>query len=226
MSLEFSGHGLTLRFTTLPGFHSLPERFMPYWVLGSGLLISVLAFVITLLQTRALTAARRHGADAQAAERRLRLANERFELAASAVTSAIYDYSFRTGTLVWTQGLTELAGYRVEEAGPASAWWLERVHPDDQARVQGGHVHAPIGHRHAAVVGAATDDGGRGHLVLVAPELLSGPRIHRDRMAERGGQVHDPVHDEGRGLEGTDRPARLIHPARYQGVSVLRVDLL
>ena len=137
MSLEFGGHSLTLRFTTRPGFHSLPERLMPYWVLGSGLLISVLAFGITLLQTRALTAARRLGADLQGAERRLRQANERFELATSAVTSAIYDYSFRTGTLVWTQGLTELAGYRVEEAGPASAWWLERVHPDDQARVQG-----------------------------------------------------------------------------------------
>ncbi len=134
--LEFGGHSLTLRFTTLPGFHSLPERLVPYWVLGSGVLISVLAFVITLLQTRALTAARRLGADLQVAERRLRQANERFELATSAVTSAIYDCTFRNGTVVWTQGLTELSGYRVDEAGPTSAWWLERVHPDDQARVQ------------------------------------------------------------------------------------------
>ena len=136
MSLEFGGHSLTLRFTTRPGFHSLPERLMPYWVLGSGLLISVLAFGITLLQTRPLTAARWLGADLQGAERRLRQANERFELATSAVTSAIYDCTFRNGTVVWTQGLTELAGYRVDEAGPTSAWWLERVHPDDQARVQ------------------------------------------------------------------------------------------
>ncbi len=134
--IEFGGHSLTLRLSTLPGFHSLGERLVPYWVLGSGLLISVLAFVITLLQTRALTAARRLGADLQAAERRLRQANERFELATSAVSSAIYDCPFRNGTVVWTRGLTELAGYRVEEAGPTSAWWLERVHPDDQARVQ------------------------------------------------------------------------------------------
>jgi PAS domain S-box-containing protein len=134
--LEFGGHGLTLRFATRPGFHALAERLVPYWVLGSGLLISVLAFVITLLQTRALTAARRLGAHLQAAERRLRQANERFELATSAVTSAIYDCAFRNGTVVWTQGLTELTGYRLDEAGPTSAWWLERVHPDDRARVE------------------------------------------------------------------------------------------
>jgi two-component system cell cycle sensor histidine kinase/response regulator CckA len=70
------------------------------------------------------------------AERRLRQANERFELAAAAVTSAIYDCTFRQRTVVWTPGLTELAGYRVDEAGPTSAWWLERVHPDDRARVE------------------------------------------------------------------------------------------
>jgi PAS domain S-box-containing protein len=136
LPLEFGGHTWTLRFATLPAFHSLPERLVPYWVLGSGLLISVLAFVITLLQTRALTAARRLSAEVQMGERRLRQANERFELAAAAVTSAIYDCTFRQGTVVWTPGLTELAGYRVDEAGPTSAWWLERVHPDDRARVE------------------------------------------------------------------------------------------
>jgi PAS domain S-box-containing protein len=136
MSLEFGGRQLTLHFETRPGFHPLAERFVPYWVLGSGLLISVLAFVITLLQTRALTAARRLGADLQAAERRLRQANDRFELATSAVTSAIYDCTVRSGGVVWTQGLTEAAGYRLDEAGPTRAWWLEHVHPDDRTRVQ------------------------------------------------------------------------------------------
>ncbi len=133
--VSFGGQTWTLRFATLPAFHSLAERLVPYWVLGSGLLISVLAFVITLLQTRALTAARRLGTELQAAERRLRRANERFELAASAVSSAIYDWSLQHGTVAWTQGLTELAGYRPEEAEATYEWWLERIHPDDRARV-------------------------------------------------------------------------------------------
>jgi len=133
--VSFGGQTWTLRFATLPAFHSLAERLVPYWVLGSGLLISVLAFVITLLQTRALTAARRLGTELQAAERRLRRANERFELAASAVSSAIYDWNLQHGTVAWTQGITELCGYRIDEIEPTYEWWIERVHPDDRARV-------------------------------------------------------------------------------------------
>ncbi len=135
MALDFSGHRLTLHFATRPAFHSRAERLVPYWVLGSGLLISVLAFVITLLQTRALTAARRLGVELQVAERRLRRANERFELAASAVSSAIYDWNLQHGTVAWTQGLTEMCGYRLEEIDPTYEWWTERIHPDDRPRV-------------------------------------------------------------------------------------------
>ncbi|MGH7420885.1 MAG: PAS domain S-box protein, partial [Candidatus Rokuibacteriota bacterium] len=133
--VTFGGHTWTLRFAALPAFHSRAERLMPYWVLGSGLVISLLAFVITLLQTRALTAARRHGADLRMAERRLRRANERFELAAAAVSSAIYDRNLQHETVTWTPGLTEMCGYRLDEADPTYEWWNERVHPDDRPRV-------------------------------------------------------------------------------------------
>jgi PAS domain S-box-containing protein len=133
--MHFGGHQWTLRFATLSSFHSVSERLVPIWVLGSGLLISVLAFVITLLQTSALTRARRLGAELQTAERRLRQANERFELAASAISSAIYDWNFRLGTVVWTQGLTEMSGYRLDEVASTYEWWIERVHPEDRPRV-------------------------------------------------------------------------------------------
>jgi PAS domain S-box-containing protein len=132
----FGGQAWALRLATLPAFHSLSERLVPYWVLGSGLLISVLAFVITLLQTRALTAARRLGAELQTAERRLRRANERFELAASAGGSAIYDWNLQHGTMTWTQGLSEMGGYPLDETEPTYAWWSERIHPDDRPRVE------------------------------------------------------------------------------------------
>jgi PAS domain S-box-containing protein len=145
--VTFGGQTWTLQLATLPTFHSRAERLVPFWVLGSGLLISVLAFVITLQQTRALTAARRLGAELQTAERRLRRANERFELAASAVGSAIYDWSLQHGTVAWTQGLSEMCGYRLEEIDPTHEWWIERIHPDDrprlherfQAAAAGGH---------------------------------------------------------------------------------------
>ncbi len=132
----FGGQSWTLHLATVPAFHSLAERLVPYWVLGSGLLISVLAFVITLLQTRALTAARRLGAELQTAERRLRRANERFELAASAVGSAIYDWNLQHGTMAWTQGITEMCGYRLDETEPTYEWWSGRIHPDDRPGVE------------------------------------------------------------------------------------------
>jgi PAS domain S-box-containing protein len=134
--IAFGGQIWTLRFAPLPAFHSRAERLVPYWVLGSGLLVSVLAFVITLQQTRALTAARRLGAELQVAERRLRRANERFELAASAVGSAIYDWNLERETMTWTQGLAELSGYRLAETEPTYAWWIERIHPDDRPRLE------------------------------------------------------------------------------------------
>jgi PAS domain S-box-containing protein len=92
--------------------------------------------VITLVQTRALTAARRLGAELQTAERRLRRANERFELAASAVGSAIYDWNLQHGTVAWTQGLAEMGGYRLEEVAATYDWWSARIHPDDRPRVE------------------------------------------------------------------------------------------
>jgi hypothetical protein len=134
--LHFGGHTWSLRLTTRPSFHSVPGRLAPYWVLGSGLLISVLAFVITRRETRALVRARRLGAEVQAAERRMRQANERFELAASAVSSAIYDRSLADGTVAWTHGLSEMGGYAREEIEPTSRWWLERLHPDDRPRIE------------------------------------------------------------------------------------------
>jgi CHASE1-domain containing sensor protein len=136
LPLVLGGHTWTLHVATLPAFHSRPERLIPPAVLGSGLLISVLAFVITLLQTHALLRARRMGSEIEAADRRLRQANERFELAAAAVRSAIYDWSLRHGTVVWTQGLTELCGYPLDEVGATHEWWIDRLHPADRARAQ------------------------------------------------------------------------------------------
>jgi PAS domain S-box-containing protein len=136
ITLTFGGHTWTLFFSTLPAFHSATDRVIPRSVLGAGLLVSVLAFSITCLQTRALVRARRLGSEIQMADRRLRQANERFELAASAVGSAIYDWSLRHGTVVWTQGLTEMCGYPLDEVVSTREWWVDQIHPDDRARVR------------------------------------------------------------------------------------------
>ncbi len=68
-------------------------------------------------------------------ELELRQANERFQLAASAVDCIIFDWSIETQTVDRTQGLLDVLGYRPEEAEPTLNWWTERIHPDDRQRV-------------------------------------------------------------------------------------------
>ncbi len=60
-------------------------------------------------------------------------ANERFRLAAAAVDGLIYDVDLAAGTVVRSEGLFALVGYRPEEAGSMAAWWEARIHPDDWA---------------------------------------------------------------------------------------------
>ncbi|MBE8990414.1 PAS domain S-box protein [Nostoc sp. LEGE 12450] len=69
-------------------------------------------------------------------EERLRLANERFQLAASAVNCLIYDWNVEQDTVERTNGLTRILGYSLDIAEPTGKWWRELVHPEDLPRVQ------------------------------------------------------------------------------------------
>src|SRR5438034_1194569 len=84
---------------------------------------------------------------------------------------------------------------------------------------------AAVGGGEPSVVGAAADDRSAALLVLVTPDLLACPRVKRDRVIERRGEVHDAVHYQRRGLEGADRAAGLVHPARDERSDVLGGDL-
>ncbi|MBD2679392.1 PAS domain-containing protein [Nostoc paludosum FACHB-159] len=69
-------------------------------------------------------------------EERLRIANERFELAAKAVNCLIYDWNLESDRIERTDGLTKLFGYSLEEAEPTGQWWVDRIHPDDLQSIQ------------------------------------------------------------------------------------------
>ncbi|ACC83426.1 PAS domain S-box protein [Nostoc punctiforme] len=69
-------------------------------------------------------------------EERLRLANERFQLAASAVNCLIYDWNVEQDTVERTDGLTRILGYSLDIAEPTGNWWRELVHPEDLQRVE------------------------------------------------------------------------------------------
>jgi PAS domain S-box-containing protein len=70
------------------------------------------------------------------AEEKIRLSNERFQLAAAAVNCLIYDWDFHKNTIIRTEGLTRVLGYSLQESQPTLAWWKTLIHPEDRSCLQ------------------------------------------------------------------------------------------
>ncbi|MEH2043158.1 PAS domain S-box protein [Nostoc sp.] len=98
---------------------------------------TVIAFVVDLSEQQAALCERKQVEQIlREKEERLRLANERFELAASAVNCLIYDWNIEQDSVERTDGLTRILGYSLAEAEPTGNWWCELVHPQDLPSVQ------------------------------------------------------------------------------------------
>jgi diguanylate cyclase (GGDEF)-like protein/PAS domain S-box-containing protein len=69
------------------------------------------------------------------AEQDLRVAEERYRLAARATKDLIWDIDPRTGRIHWDDGLGERFGYAADQLGTHSSWWSDRIHPDDRGRI-------------------------------------------------------------------------------------------
>ncbi|MBK5256304.1 MAG: PAS domain-containing protein [Vicinamibacteria bacterium] len=77
----------------------------------------------------------RLAASLAARETSLRASEERYALAAEATRDVIWDRDFETNTVLWSAGLTATFGHPIPSADVSSAWWEEKVHPDDRDRV-------------------------------------------------------------------------------------------
>jgi PAS domain S-box-containing protein len=70
------------------------------------------------------------------AEESLRKSNERFQLAARAVNSLIYDWDTVNKTIQLSDGITRIFGYSASEVEPTAEWWYNLIHPDDIEALQ------------------------------------------------------------------------------------------
>jgi PAS domain S-box-containing protein len=68
-------------------------------------------------------------------EEALRAGESRFRVVARATHDAIWEQDLATGHTSRGETFAALFGYRVEDVGPTADWWVERVHPDDRARI-------------------------------------------------------------------------------------------
>ena len=75
-------------------------------------------------------------AEVKATEDALRQSNERFDLAASAASGVTYDWDILNNRIVWTENLTAVFGYVLEEIQLSRAWWQAGIHPADLGRIR------------------------------------------------------------------------------------------
>src|SRR5581483_5864812 len=66
-------------------------------------------------------------------------------LLARATNDAVRDLDLTSNRIVWPQGLHELFGYDARSTSTDLAWWTDRVHPEDRARIVGSMPAAPSG---------------------------------------------------------------------------------
>ena len=68
-------------------------------------------------------------------ERALRDSEERYRLLNLATNDAVWDWNMATDTVWWNDRVERLFGYPAAEVTNELSWWVDRVHPDDRARV-------------------------------------------------------------------------------------------
>lgn len=71
-------------------------------------------------------------------QERLRLSEERFQLASRATNETIWDWNLETNAIEWNYASETLFGYSTEQVGTDLAWWVAQIHPEDQERVTAG----------------------------------------------------------------------------------------
>ncbi|MBV9281159.1 MAG: PAS domain S-box protein, partial [Chloroflexi bacterium] len=67
----------------------------------------------------------------------LRAANERFRLAEEAANGFVYDWDIQTGRVTRSEGFQRILGYAPGEIAETAEGWVELIHPDDLAAIEG-----------------------------------------------------------------------------------------
>jgi PAS domain S-box-containing protein len=97
------------------------------YLLAAGVLIALLAISLTYLFVRRKLSQQRET---------LRLERQRWRLLVAANQDAIFDVDLRNGGLFFSPQWFEQIGYLPGELAPSNDKWLQRIHPDDKARVE------------------------------------------------------------------------------------------
>ncbi len=91
------------------------------------------AYLIGLIRALVERHARRRRAAAERAA--LRVRDFRYRILSATVGDTIYDWDLTIDQIEFSDAVYRMLRYRPETVGGTSQWWVDRIHPDDRARV-------------------------------------------------------------------------------------------
>ena len=69
------------------------------------------------------------------AQRQITFLEERYAMLMQATGSIVYEYVLETGAITWSESITFILGYRLDQIAGGVDQWAQLVHPDDQAEI-------------------------------------------------------------------------------------------
>lgn len=61
--------------------------------------------------------------------------NEKCDIVSKATSDTIWDWKILEDTITWNKGIETIFGYTQEEVGNNSAWWFDKIHPEDSIKM-------------------------------------------------------------------------------------------
>ena len=61
--------------------------------------------------------------------------NEKYDIVSKTTSDTIWDWKIQEDTITWNKGIETIFGYTQEEVGNNSAWWFDKIHPEDSIKM-------------------------------------------------------------------------------------------
>jgi PAS domain S-box-containing protein len=61
--------------------------------------------------------------------------NEKYDIVSKATSDTIWDWNIQEDTITWNKGIASIFGYTEEQVGNTSAWWFDKIHPEDSIKM-------------------------------------------------------------------------------------------
>lgn len=127
--VNIGGYTWTLHFTSLPGLGAGPQAYLPVWILGGGILVSVLLFGIALLQARARSRAERIAADLKRSQATLAQAQQIGHM-------GNWDWDIARNAFVASDEACRIVGCSPRQPPGTIDAFMAAAHPDDRELLQ------------------------------------------------------------------------------------------